>query len=149
MTGLGTMTRQLRAQRWHYSETEIEDRPAIPSLEREPWRVLQSSIRIRFIGARGSELDVNEVHPNSRAELVSALEARHLLGSVFTKLKHENFKDVTARQRLTLDLLVFGFIDVRHLKSGDFRLDFRSSGRKGRFTVPELSAAISELQRLV
>src|SRR5690349_11097160 len=141
MTGLGTMARPFRALKWHDVETDVVEKPAIPSLEREPWRALQSSSRIRFIGERGGELDAAQVDPRIRAELISALEARHLLGSVHASLKQRDFAGVTTRQRTTLDLLVFGFIDVRHLKSGQFRLDFRSFGRKARFTVQELYAA--------
>lgn len=150
MTGLGTMARPLRAHQWHDSEpAEVVDRPAIPSLDREPWRALQSSLRIRFIGERGGELDAARVDPQARCELLSALEARHMLGSVYGTLKQRGFAGVTKDQRTTLDLLVFGFIDVRHLKTGEFRLDFRSSGRKGRFNVQELYSKAFELTRLV
>jgi len=143
------MTRPLRAHQWHDSEpAEVIDRPAIPSLDREPWRALQSSLRIRFIGPRGGDLDAATVDPQTRSELISALEARHMLGSVYSTLKQRGFAGVSRDQQKTLDLLVFGFINVRHLKTGEFRIDFRSFGRKGRFNVQELYSKVFELTRL-
>ena len=145
------MTRPLRAPKWHEPPEPLNEveRPAIRSLQREPWRVLKSSFATRFIGRRGGELQPDTVGPKERAELLSALEARHLLGAVYARLKERAFAGVSEKQRATLDLLVFGAVDVRETRTGTFKLTFRSLERKGRFTVQELHAAAFELRRLV
>ena len=143
------MTRPLRAQRWHEPLELPVKRPAVPSLEREPWRALRSSFATRFIGKRGGELQPDAVNPKERAELISALEARHLLGAVYAELKERAFVGVSEEQRATLDLLVFGSVDVRETKTGTFKLTFRSLKRKGHFTVQGLYATAFELRRLV
>ena len=143
------MTRPIRAQVWHDLETVEEQPPATPSFDREPWRLLESSSRMRFFDQRGRELNPGQVDPRKRAELLMALETRHMLGSVYATLKARGYSGVSKEQQATLDLLVFGFADVRENKSGDFQLTFRSFRRKARFTVQELYSKTFELRRLV
>lgn len=146
------MARLLRAQKWP-ELAFVEEEPPVSPVEREPWgepwRALQSSLSVRFIGQRGGEIDVDRVDPQARAELVAALDARHRLGSTYATFKSRNFAGISKGELATLDLLVFGFIEVRHLKTGEFRLDFRSFNRKARFTVQELYATAFKLRRLV
>ncbi|MFL6726654.1 MAG: hypothetical protein ACJ8FS_09095 [Sphingomicrobium sp.] len=74
-------------QRTFEAPREERERPVEHSLEREPWRAFRSSLAVQFTWRRPGGWSAEELSDETKAEVISGLEARSAIISSYSRIQ--------------------------------------------------------------